>query len=75
MISGLTVMRQILRFQASQHNRHIIETWEVIQLGLGGALLATSVLTAHRSRVIISFARSFMFSMVLCHVLLSDADP
>ena len=61
---GPDMMRQILRYQASQHTRHIIETWEVMQLGLGGALLATSVLTAHRSRVIIS-ASVIMIAMVL----------
>jgi hypothetical protein len=50
---GPEVARQVLRFEASQLNRHLIETWEVMQLGIGGALLATSFLTAHRSRVVI----------------------
>lgn len=61
---GPEVMRQILRYQASQHTRHVAETWEVIQLGLGGALLATSFLTAHRSRIVI-IASSIMVLMVL----------
>ena len=61
---GPEVMRQILRFQATQHNRHILETWEIVQLGLGGALLATSLLTAHRSRIV-SFCSIVMFLMVL----------
>jgi hypothetical protein len=61
---GPDVMRQILRFQASQHNRHVAETWHVIQLGLLGALLATSFLTSHRSRIVI-IATSLMFVMVL----------
>ena len=67
---GPDMMRQILRYQASQHTRHIIETWEVMQLGLGGALLATSVLTAHRSRVIISCVGDHDRDGAL-HVLLS----
>jgi hypothetical protein len=61
---GPDVMRQILRYQASQHIRHIVETWEVIQLGLGGALLATSFLTSHRSRIVI-ICSSIMIIMVL----------
>ena len=50
---GPDMMRQILRYEAAQHIRHISETWEVIQLGLGAALLATSFLTSHRSRIVV----------------------
>ena len=46
-------MRQILRFQASQNNRHISETWLMTQLGLGCALLVTAIFTGHRSRIVI----------------------
>ena len=61
---GPEVMRQILRFQAAQQNRHIIETWEIVQLGLGGALLATSFLTSHRSRIVL-ICSTVMVLMVL----------
>ena len=61
---GPDVMRQILSFQASQHNRHVFETWEVIQLGTLGALLATSFLTSHRSRIVI-ICTGVMFLLVL----------
>jgi hypothetical protein len=61
---GPDVMRQILRFQASQHNRHVFETWEVIQLGILTALLATSFLTSHRSRIVI-ISTALMIVMVL----------
>jgi hypothetical protein len=61
---GPDVMRQILRFQASQYNRHISETWEVMQLGILAALLATSFLTSHRSRIVI-ISTAAMFVMVL----------
>jgi hypothetical protein len=61
---GPEVMRQILRFQAAQLNRHIFQTWEIIQLGLGGALLATSFLTSHRSRIVL-ICTTFMVLMVL----------
>jgi hypothetical protein len=50
---GPDVMRQILRYQADQHVRQISETWQVIQLGLGAALLATAFLTSHRSRTVL----------------------
>jgi hypothetical protein len=67
---GPDVMRQILRFQATQFTRHITETWEVIQLGLGGALLATSFLTAHRSRIVLIAAAlmTLMVAMMYFHV-------
>lgn len=61
---GQEAMRQILRFQASQHNRHVFETWEVLQLGLAGALFVTSFLTSHRSRLVI-ICTSLMALMVL----------
>jgi hypothetical protein len=50
------VTRRILTYEAMQHNGHVSEAWEVMQLGLGAALLATSVLTAHRSRFLIGSA-------------------
>ena len=61
---GQDVMTQILRFQASQHNRHVFETWEVMQLGILGALLATSFLTSHRSRIVI-ISTALMLVLVL----------
>jgi hypothetical protein len=61
---GHDAIRQILRFQASQHHRHVFETWEAIQLGILAALLATSFFTAHRSRIVI-LATALMFVMVL----------
>jgi hypothetical protein len=50
---GSEVTRRILRFEAAQLNRHLTETWEVMQFGLGAALLVTSILTSHRSRFLI----------------------
>jgi hypothetical protein len=51
---GPDAMRQILKHEAAEHMRHTAETWEVIQLGLGAALLVTSFLTSHRSRVMLA---------------------
>lgn len=53
---GPDVTRQILRHQAMQLNRRVTETWEVIQLGMAGALLAISILTTHRSKTTIASA-------------------
>ncbi len=64
---GPDVMRQILRFQAAQHNRHILETWEIIQLGLGGALLATSFLTSHRSRIVLICTIIMVFMVLVMY--------
>lgn len=50
---GPDVARQLFRFQAMQFNRRMEEAWGILQLCLAGALLATSVLTPHRSRVVI----------------------
>lgn len=50
---GPDVARQIFRFQSSTFVRRVQETWEIAQLGLLGALLATSILTAHRSRIVL----------------------
>ena len=61
---GPEAMRQILRFHASEHNRHVKETWEMMQLGIVAALLATAVLTSHRSRVLVTCA-GLMIMMVL----------
>jgi hypothetical protein len=61
---GPDVARQLFRFQASLFERRVRETWEIIQLGLLGALLAISVLTAHRSRIVIA-ATALMILFVL----------
>lgn len=50
---GQDVARQLFQFQAMQFNRRLEEAWGILQLCLAGALLATSVLTPHRSRVVI----------------------
>lgn len=51
---GPDVARQVFRYQSSLFVRRVQETWEIMQLGLLGALLATSMLTAHRSRIILA---------------------
>jgi hypothetical protein len=50
---GTDIARMMLRYEASELNRFMAQVWGVIQLGLGAALIITSVLTQHRSRFII----------------------
>lgn len=47
--AGPETSRRLLQYQAAELNRHLIETWLVIQLGIGSALVAISILTPHRS--------------------------
>lgn len=61
---GPDVARQVFRYQASLFERRVRETWEIIQLGVLGALLATSILTAHRSRIVVA-ATALMILFVL----------
>jgi hypothetical protein len=51
---GSDVARQVFRYDTNLLMRRVRENWEVIQLGLLGALVVTSILTAHRSRVVIA---------------------
>jgi hypothetical protein len=57
---GPEVTRQILRFEAHESNRRIVETWDVLKLGLAAALLATAVLTSSRSKIVVVCAALIM---------------
>lgn len=50
---GPDLTRQLLLFEANTLNRRISEMWEVLQVGLAGALLAVSILTSSRSKTMI----------------------
>jgi hypothetical protein len=47
--AGPQASRRLLQHQSAELNRHLIETWLVIQLGIGSALVVISILTPHRS--------------------------
>ena len=68
---GPEVMRQILRHQALELNRYITESWEVMQMGLAVALLATSVLTSHRSRFLIGGSGLILVLVLYMHFALT----
>lgn len=51
---GTDITRQLLRFEAAELDRFLAQVWGVIQLGLAAALLASGMLTAHRSRFVIA---------------------
>ena len=69
--AGPEVMRQILRHQALQFNRHLTASWEVLQIGLVAALLATAVLTSHRSRVVVGGSALMLALLLYMHFVLS----
>jgi len=64
---GSDITRQLLRYQASQFNRFLTETWGVAQIGLGAAILSAVLFTAHRSKFLI-FATSVMILLVIFQV-------
>jgi hypothetical protein len=68
---GPDAMRQILKHEAAEHIRHTAETWEVIQLGLGAALLVTSFLTSHRSRVMLFCSLAMLAITALMYLYLT----
>lgn len=70
---GSDVMRQILRYQADQHVRRISETWQVIQLGLGAALLVTAFLTSHRSRIVLACSLTMALIAAVMYFYLTPA--
>jgi len=64
---GIDITRQLLRYQASQFNRFLTETWGVAQIGLGAAILSAVLFTAHRSRFLI-FATCVMILIAIFQV-------
>jgi hypothetical protein len=48
--------RRVLGYHAREVNRRVLETWGVLELGIAAALLATTSLTAHRSRTTVAAA-------------------
>lgn len=65
------LVRQIFRFQAAQLNRHLLETWEAIQLGLGAALLATAFFAPHRSRIMLGGAAVMLLLVAFLYFYLT----
>lgn len=57
---GADITRMLLRYQASEMNRFLFQVWGVLQLGLGGAFVISSVLTSHRSKFLIGVSLMMM---------------
>ena len=47
---GTDAANNLLRHQARETNRRVVEVWEILQIGIAGALFITSLLTGHRSK-------------------------
>jgi len=50
---GQDITRLMMRYQASELTRFLLEVWGVAQIGIGLAVLSSALFTAHRSKFII----------------------
>jgi hypothetical protein len=50
---GADITKQLLRFEASETNRFLFATWEVLQMGIAAAFLSATLFTSHRSKFLI----------------------
>ena len=64
---GSDVTRLVMRYQATELNRFLAETWGVAQIGLGAAILSAVVFTAHRSKFLF-YATCVMIVIALLQV-------
>lgn len=53
-VLGNESARTLLRYLASEQNRHYFGTWELVQLGFGGTLLATVVISDRKNRLLLA---------------------
>lgn len=51
---GSDITRLLMRYQATELNRFLAETWGVGQIGLGAAVLSAMLFTSHRSKFLVS---------------------
>jgi hypothetical protein len=64
---GTDITRMLMRYQATELNRFLAETWGVAQIGLGAAVLSAVLFTAHRSKFLI-YATCVMILIALFQV-------
>jgi hypothetical protein len=50
---GTEVARSMLRFQAQEVKRSLLQAWGIIQIGLAAAIFAAVTFTSHRSRFLV----------------------
>jgi hypothetical protein len=62
---GRDITQQLLRYQASEANREMFDIWGIIQVGLAAALLSSTALTAHRSKLLIAMTAAMMVLAVI----------
>src|SRR6476469_7796195 len=65
---GTDITRMLMRYQATELNRFLAETWGVGQIGLGAAILSSLLFTAHRSKFLI-YATCVMIVIALFQVV------
>jgi hypothetical protein len=64
---GSDITRLLLRYQATELNRFLAETWGVAQIGLGAAVLSAVLFTAHRSKFLV-YATAVMILIAIFQV-------
>jgi hypothetical protein len=64
---GQDITRLMMRYQASELSRFLLEVWGVAQIGIGLAVLCAALFTAHRSKFIM-FAAGSMILIVIFQV-------
>jgi len=70
---GSDITRMLLRFQATEINRFLYETWGIGQIGIGLAFLSAVTFTAHRSKFLVLGAAAAIL-LVLFQVFYTTAS-
>ena len=70
---GSDITRMLLRFQATEMNRFLYETWGVGQIGIGLALLSAVTFTSHRSKFLM-FGSAAMILLVVIQVFYTTSS-
>jgi hypothetical protein len=62
---GSDITRLLLKFQASEMNRFLYDTWGVAQIGLGAAFLCAVLFTAHRSKYLVIVSAAMLLITII----------
>jgi hypothetical protein len=68
---GVSQTRALLRYQVSEQNRRYFEQWELVQLGLGIALVLTVVFATNGSRLATGLSLGMLVIVVILHWLIT----
>src|SRR5258707_12533133 len=57
---GSDIAKLMLRYQASEMNRFLYNTWGVAQIGIGAAFLSACLFTAHRNKYLLALGAAML---------------